>query len=322
VNGPLATQTVGGWQRWWRQPQRVWARRALFQIHLWSGLGLGLYVFAISLSGSVLVYRNELMRRFNPPPRLVTESGPRLAPAELEERIRRQFPNHQASDIRPGKAPNQATEVRLTRDEKGMQRLFDPFTGEDLGHALPVGFRLVLWIKDFHDNLLNDIAGRRTNGFGAVLFVLLGVTGFIIWWPGVKTWKRSLAIVWRTSWNRFTWHLHSALGFWSLAFLIMWGVTGAYLSYPDPFNATVEYLQPLDEANPVDRLGDTILYWFAYLHFGRFRGRIPGCASGCGSTLQFVWAFIGLVPPAMFVTGAIMWWNRVVGPRKRGSAAV
>jgi uncharacterized iron-regulated membrane protein len=319
ANGSPASSSSGAWQRWLRQPQRVWARRVLFQVHLWSGLGLGLYVFAISLSGSVLVYRNELMRRFNPPPRLVAESGPRLSPQELEERIRRQFPDSEVSDVRAGKAQNQATEVRLTRHGRGMQRLFDPFTGKDLGHALPLGFRVVLWVKDFHDNLLNDIPGRRTNGVGGVLFVLLGITGVVIWWPGVKTWKRSLGIVWRTSWNRFTWHLHSALGFWSLAFVIMWGLTGAYLSYPDPFNAAVEYLQPLDESNPVDRLGDTVLYWFAYLHFGRFRGRLASCGVACGSTLQFVWALVGLIPPAMFVTGAIMWWNRVVSPRRRAS---
>ena len=48
------------WQRWVRQPQKVWLRRAIFQVHLWSGIGVGLYVFFISVTGSVLVYRNEL----------------------------------------------------------------------------------------------------------------------------------------------------------------------------------------------------------------------------------------------------------------------
>src|SRR5262245_56695340 len=52
--------TRSAWQRWVRQPQKVWLRRAIFQIHLWSGIALGLYVFFISVTGSVLVYRNEL----------------------------------------------------------------------------------------------------------------------------------------------------------------------------------------------------------------------------------------------------------------------
>src|SRR5262245_30828373 len=48
------------WERWVRQPQKIWLRRALFQVHLWSGIAIGLYIFMISVTGSVLVYRNEL----------------------------------------------------------------------------------------------------------------------------------------------------------------------------------------------------------------------------------------------------------------------
>src|SRR5919108_1481032 len=53
---------VSLWQRWWRQPQRVWLRRAMFQVHLWCGLILGLYIVLLSITGSVLVYRIELDR--------------------------------------------------------------------------------------------------------------------------------------------------------------------------------------------------------------------------------------------------------------------
>jgi uncharacterized iron-regulated membrane protein len=48
------------WQQWVQQPQRVWLRRASFQIHLWTGLALGIYIVVLSLTGSALVYRREL----------------------------------------------------------------------------------------------------------------------------------------------------------------------------------------------------------------------------------------------------------------------
>ena len=48
--------------RFLHQPQRVWLRRATFQIHLWTGLALGLYVVVLSITGSLLVYRAELDR--------------------------------------------------------------------------------------------------------------------------------------------------------------------------------------------------------------------------------------------------------------------
>jgi uncharacterized iron-regulated membrane protein len=85
-----------------------------------------------------------------------------------------------------------------------------------------------------------------------------------------------------------------------------------------------DFLEPLDESNPVERVVDKIQYWLAYLHFGRLGGRgIPGCGRGlCNSTTKAIWALVGLVPPVMFVTGAFMWWNRVIRPAARRSESV
>jgi hypothetical protein len=53
------------------------------------------------------------------------------------------------------------------------------------------------------------------------------------------------------------------------------------------------------------------------LHFGRVNGiGIPCSGPGfCDQTTKAIWAVFGLSPAAMFVTGAIMWWNRVLRPR-------
>jgi uncharacterized iron-regulated membrane protein len=44
----------------------LYVRRALFQIHLWTGLASGLYILAICLSGSAIVFRLEMNRAFCP----------------------------------------------------------------------------------------------------------------------------------------------------------------------------------------------------------------------------------------------------------------
>jgi len=41
-------------------PRQGLAAQALFQIHYAAGIGVGLYVVAASISGSIIVYRNEL----------------------------------------------------------------------------------------------------------------------------------------------------------------------------------------------------------------------------------------------------------------------
>src|SRR5439155_5426014 len=118
---------------------------------------------------------------------------------------------------------------------------------------------------------------------------------------------------------RFTWDLHSMMGFWSLGFILLFGITGIYLSFPESFGELADFIQPLTEANAANRFPDRVLYWLAYLHFGRLGGRgIPGCGRGlCDATTNVIWAVVGLVPPIMFVTGALMWWTRVVRPVRR-----
>jgi uncharacterized iron-regulated membrane protein len=100
----------------------------------------------------------------------------------------------------------------------------------------------------------------------------------------------------------------------------MWSLTGIYLSLPEQVSALFDYLQPLDETNPVERVVDRIQYWLAYLHFGRLGGRgIPWCGRGlCESITKAVWAAVGVVPVLMAVTGALIWWNRVGPVSRRG----
>lgn len=236
------------WARWLRQPQALWIRRAVLQVHLWTGLALGVYILVISLSGSVLVFRDELNN--------VSAPGPQ-----------------------PGRPAT--TDVPLTS-----------------------------WLLDLHDNLLSGTTGRRTNAAGALLTLLAGVTGALVWWPGIRNWRRSLTIDTRAPWMSLNWRLHSALGFWCLAFLLMWGISGFHLAYPAPLSSAAAWLETLDESNPARNMGDRVLYWLTYAHFGRFGGRLPGCGDLCGATLKTVWALVGLAPVVLFATGLLIWWKR------------
>ena len=292
------------WQRWVRHPQMLWVRRAVFQVHLWSGVGVGLYILVISLTGSVLVYRSELRQTFNPQPRIVAQTGVRLSADTLTEAAKQAYPDDRVSIFVEPDDPTHAVTVSVNRGGAVDQMYFDPYTGEDLGHALPWGWRLTTWLLDLHDNLLAGDTGRSINGIGAGLMTLLGMTGAAIWWPGLQSWRRSLTVDLGASWKRLNWSLHSALGFWTLGFVLMWGVTGTYLSFPEPFTAIVNYVEPLNLETFEPRVGDAVLYWLSALHFGRFGGW----------STKLLWALVGLLPPVMFGTGFLMWWNRVVRP--------
>jgi uncharacterized iron-regulated membrane protein len=292
----------------WRRPQGVWARRALFQVHLWSGIGLGIYLVVISFTGSILVYRVELHKMFSRPPATVTPSGEPLTDDQLKAAATRAFPGYIVTNIWKTKRPEQAIEIWLDRNAPGhaLHRIFNPYTGESLGPPDPAMVRFIVWLASLHDDLLTGDKGRRANGAGAILLTLLCLTGLIIWWPGVSNWRRSLTVDLQSNWKLFNWNLHSAAGFWSFLLVLMWAVSGIYLAFPNPFQDVVDYLQPLDDAKANEaRLGDEVLRWLARLHFGRFGGW----------PIKALWTVLGLIPLVLFITGAVMWWNRVLRPR-------
>src|SRR5579885_487211 len=54
------------WQRWLHHPETLPTHRFLFQLHLWLGMLASLYIFVMSLSGSAIVFRNQLEASANP----------------------------------------------------------------------------------------------------------------------------------------------------------------------------------------------------------------------------------------------------------------
>jgi uncharacterized iron-regulated membrane protein len=307
------------WQRWVRQPQNIWFRRALFQVHLWSGIAIGLYVLMIAVTGSVLVYRNELYRAATPPPIISKGSGPRLTDDQLTEAARRLYLGYRVVNLSRARNLDQAVDVWLRRGDEIKKRLFDPRSGSDLGDSVPTGIWLVSKLLDLHDNLLAGPTGRKVNGVGAIAVLVLAATGLVIWWPGIRRWRRSLTLHRGTGGKRLTWHLHSMIGFWSLGFVLVFAVSGVYLAMPQPLQDLADRLEPLTAANAGVRIGDRVIFWLAILHFGRILGiGFPCSGPGvCDQTIKAIWAAFGLAPAAMFVTGAIMWWNRVLRPSRQ-----
>lgn len=306
-----------GWQRWVRQPQTVRWRLVLLQVHLWSGLGLAFYMCLISVTGSVLVYRNELYEAATPDPIVSTGSGPRLTDEELGEAARRAHQGFRVERLVRAVNPDEAVDVWLSRGEEGIHHLFDPRSGADLGSSPPLGIWLVSTLIELHDDLLAGPTGRRVNGLGAFGLLLVALTGLVIWWPGIERWRRSVMVRRGVGWKRFVWDLHSAVGFWSVGFMLLSAVSGLYLSNPNAVQALADWLEPLTDENAGYRLVDSALSWLAYLHFGRINGiGIPCTGPGfCDQSTKAVWAALGLAPAVMFVTGATMWWNRVLRPR-------
>jgi len=280
----------------------------LFQIHLWSGIAAGLYLLLISVTGSLLVFRIELHNMFNHPPAPLVATGERKTDDQLKSVALRTFPGYAVSHVWPQKDLTRPVEIWLEKERVpgSLHRIFDPYTGKYLGYPDPAMVRFIVWLASLHDELLNGEKGRDANGIGAISLTVLCITGMIIWWPGIPNWRRSLTVDLKQNWKLFNWHLHSAVGFWTFLLVFMWAVSGIYLAFPNPFQNLVDHFQPLDDSRPsLTRSGDVVLQWLSRRQFGRFGGW----------PIKALWTVLGLISLILFITGAVMWWNRVLRPR-------
>lgn len=248
---------MGILRQFWSQPQRVWLRKAIFQIHLWTGIGAGLYVLVVSVSGSAIVFRNDIYAANNSPIIIVEGVGQRMTTDQIGEAAKRAYPGYEVVQVYEyDDNPKRAAEVRLEKGSRLQNRYFDPYTGADLGPSVPWAIRVMAWFEDLHINLFGGRTGRQINAIGGALWAVLALTGLVVWWQGIGNWKRGLLVRLKSGWKRFNWDLHSSFGFWTLLLTLMWGVTGIFAAIPDPFREAVEYLEPLQRIdNPAPQRG-------------------------------------------------------------------
>ncbi|HMB73655.1 MAG TPA: PepSY-associated TM helix domain-containing protein [Gammaproteobacteria bacterium] len=271
-------------------------RRLILQIHLWSALICGAYVILISVTGSAVVLRREFGRWFSPPS-FIEVGESRLSDAEISATIGAAWPAFEVVSVGPGSSERVPVPVTLVRGERTIERRVNPYTGEDLGDPFPWQLELMSWLVDLHDNLLSGPTGRRVNGVGGLAFMLIIVTGAILWWPR-GLWRRSVTFSFREHGIAFLWRLHSSIGFWSLPLLLIWGVTAAYFGFPEPVEQTIDYFDP--DPTDFERPGEGALLTLIAAHFGRF-GPLP---------VRFIWMTAGMVPVVLFVSGFLMWLRR------------
>src|SRR5678815_2433123 len=103
--------------------------------------------------------RDRLYTAATPDPFVLTASSPRLSTDQLKAAAARAYPGYTIGDITGGNRPDQPVNISLNspRGSKN-ERLFNPYTGEDLGDSVSFGIRVVSKLLELHDDLL---AGER-----------------------------------------------------------------------------------------------------------------------------------------------------------------
>jgi uncharacterized iron-regulated membrane protein len=223
-----------------RQPRQLWWRNALFQIHLWSGLLLGLYFLVIGASGSVIVFKKEMERAAIPHLIRVPPAATQASFQTMHDTVQRAYP--QAKIVNAFLySPGTSWSFRLSDHGERVQVYVNPHTGRILGQDR-YGGKWLEWFYRLHVNLLAGNTGKWLNGIGGLCLTAMALSGVVIWWPGLRHWRNGLRYAWRAGWKRQNYDIHKLLGLVSVPLLVLLGITGSYWTWPKQYEAVLSWL--------------------------------------------------------------------------------
>lgn len=223
-------------------------RKLALALHRYVGVFAGLLVALSGLTGSLLVFRDEIDALLHPELRRVVP-GDRSVPLQaVMETLRQAYPDDRPLYLRLPRAAEGVYELWMNA-ETGRRVYIDPYTGAILGSQLPLhtpmGFLFLL-----HTQLLGGEAGETVIGLGALLLIALSVTGLLLWWPGWRKLRRGFRVDWRAGWKRLNDDIHKVVGVLATGFLILTAATGAAMVFHVSFERTIYWLTATPASPP------------------------------------------------------------------------
>lgn len=239
---PQKKARISFFSKFFYRPQQVWLRKAMFQIHLWVGLFLVIYLIAVGVTGSILVFKEEaiisLIPRMQDKPDV---SSPHASLSTVISKLRSAYPKDKIALIYlPTKQTPEFQAVALRRQPKPAKMMMtsDPVSGDVIGQVNLTESWLG-FVHNLHISLLAGRPGFIANGIGALLLLLTCLSGIVLWWPGIRAWKRGFVMDFKRSWKRINWDLHNTIGFYTLAIVSFWAVSTVYFVFPEQFTRLV-----------------------------------------------------------------------------------
>lgn len=210
-------------------------------LHLWLGLTSGIIVFIVSITGCFYAFQQEIKDALEPWRFVEAKEQTFVPPSLLLDTAAQYMPGAKPSGLTYSTKEGAAAIGYAGRQDG--KRTFsvvfmNPYTGDFLRKQQTVGgeeFDFFRFIIDGHRALwLPYDIGRPIVGVATLVFLVLLITGLVMWWP--KRWNRSnrdksFKIKWNAKFKRVNYDLHNVLGFYSLLLALALGITGLVWSF-------------------------------------------------------------------------------------------
>ncbi len=208
------------------------------KLHNWLGLSTGLIVLVVSLSGAIFIWEKELFALLHPG-LVYVEPGPEqrsftelhaaaqaaLAPGR-RVRSANIFADPRRSVVFSAIKVDESKATYFSETEYYDEVFVDPYTTRVLG-VNDRKYDPIYLTRMVHEHLLLGSAGTHIVGGATVIFIVMILTGLVLWWPrNRRVLATRLRVRLAASWKRVVYDTHNVVGFYLHAVLIVLAITG------------------------------------------------------------------------------------------------
>jgi uncharacterized iron-regulated membrane protein len=221
-------------------------RRFAFKLHRYLGLAAGLVIAIVGLTGSLLVFEEEINHFL-----LQLQFG-QIVPQQQQISILSVIDNVKAAYPDPNLAlsylglpqePDAPIQVELQSPNKPtLEVIVNPYTGKILGDRLSE-YAIMSVIYNLHYSLLAGDTGVTIAGIAALLLFILSITGIFLW-PGWRKLIMGFKIKWNAHIKRTNFDIHKVAGIITAVFLALTAFTGFcwnFYTYVEPIIYAVTF---------------------------------------------------------------------------------
>ena len=214
-------------------------RKLMNDLHLWLGIASALVLFVVCLTGTIYTFRSEIEQIMEP--NKYTLQDVEVVPYDLDV----------VKDFVEAAANGKVQRVSISNSEKkplvfsivpsdgkgrGDNYYVDPYKLEVVGAGKSPSSEFFMTVFKLHRWLLLDSKiGRPIVGWATIIFVILSISGLILWLPkkikGWKSFKPGFKVKYKANWKRVNHDLHNTLGFYTLLFVLIMALTGLCWSF-------------------------------------------------------------------------------------------
>ncbi|TFB31276.1 PepSY domain-containing protein [Pedobacter alluvionis] len=214
-------------------------------IHLWLGLISGVIITIVAFTGCIYVFEEELFNFFHQDIVYTKAAGKPLPLYILEEKAQKALPVDEKFNRVEVKSDRYAYIFSASKANKKAKSIFylgqvaynkdvyiDQFSGKVLG-VIDLKHEFFSIVRLIHQFLLfKKPIGSFIVGSSVLLFLVIIITGFIIWLPKkLKNIRQRLTVKWNARFKRLNWDLHSTFGFYVIPFAFVIVITGLVWSF-------------------------------------------------------------------------------------------